>query len=810
MGAIFEVYDSELDRKAALKILLPKYNDNEMMVERFIREGKSIARINNPNIVSIFAVGKYEEYHSIIMEYVDGVPLSEILEEYIIPVERALNIARQMMVGLSAIHSEQIIHRDIKPGNTMLLSGDRIKIVDFGIAKQLDESTTQRLTETGQFFGTYLYTAPEIVKGIPQNTQSDIFAVGAILYEMLVGAPLIKGSSVGEVLQFLNELEVQFQEEDQPFIPLEVQDLVKGLCARSLEERYKTAEDAIIAIDEVVSRLGLSLERGQRAQKPIYRLTNKKQLVDKLSSKGFTKTTIKRIFAEAQVYQEQFEANSIKVDDATVALGSDLEESNGRVDAVTGEKHIQLSVVAVNKALREIHQAKQEFAVTQWNNQRRELRRRYLFGALKYGGPVALVAAAIWFSPLKDKINGLVNPPQEVVSEGLPKAGEPSEVGPEENESEKAQAEDSKPKKAQGNPENIPVTDVADKKEPQPENSSRKDEVALVAKAVEEPIAKEQPPTNLLANLTPSLLKKSVEATLRWKASRGPSSSSQYPLNPPEISWAKVNIARGYRVEFSKDRYFQNKIFSARLKRTNFVWKEAVPGQFFVRIQALGKGDSKSEYSPTMELNLRAEAPKLKPRYSLAKEYSSETDMEKGESISIDLPRLPYKGEYQLEMSKDKQFSSAIWSESAKGTKIKIPLEKAGRYFLRASVIDGEGRSISSYSRPSQINLSQNLKLPIPKIVLPTDGTIYPISSRKKSVPVVLMWERLDKVEAYEVEVGSDRDFRTVVVNQSTASNKFVFRGKNLKGTLYWRVRAKQKSFKSDWTSSQSFKLQLK
>ena len=195
MARVVEAYDRVLDRKVAIKLLRDDVSIDTSVRERFLREARTAARFNHPNAVVVFDTGQDGRQPWIVMELVEGEDLARRLERAgALDEDEAVHIADGVLAALDAAHGAGMVHRDVKPGNIMLLPDGGVKLADFGIAKSVQDASAG-LTSTGQVIGTAKYLAPEQVEGLPATPASDIYALGAVLYEMLAGEPPFTGDS---------------------------------------------------------------------------------------------------------------------------------------------------------------------------------------------------------------------------------------------------------------------------------------------------------------------------------------------------------------------------------------------------------------------------------------------------------------------------------------------------------------------------------------------------------------------------------------------------------------------------------------
>lgn len=185
MANVYLARDMILDRDVALKILRMDFNNDEEFIKRFNREAQSATSLAHPNIVSIYDVGEEESIYYIVMEYVDGFTLKQYIQKYYpIPVDKALDIMKQITAAISHAHHNGIIHRDIKPQNILIDKEGTVKITDFGIALALSATN---ITQTNAVLGSVHYLSPEQARGGMANKKSDIYSLGIVMFELLTG-----------------------------------------------------------------------------------------------------------------------------------------------------------------------------------------------------------------------------------------------------------------------------------------------------------------------------------------------------------------------------------------------------------------------------------------------------------------------------------------------------------------------------------------------------------------------------------------------------------------------------------------------
>ena len=245
MGEVYRARDTRLKRDVAIKV------SAERFTERFEHEARAIAALNHPNICTLYYVGP----NYLVMELVNGPTLADRIKEGAIPLDEALNIARQVADGLEAAHEKGITHRDLKPGNVKIKPDGTVKVLDFGLAKmggtpsvQGDESPTLTVgqTEAGVILGTASYMSPEQAKGKPVDQRADIYAFGAVLYEMLTGQRLHQGETTTEVLASVIKEEPQWDK-----VPMQVQKLLRRCLEKDPQKRLRHIGDVMALVDDV-------------------------------------------------------------------------------------------------------------------------------------------------------------------------------------------------------------------------------------------------------------------------------------------------------------------------------------------------------------------------------------------------------------------------------------------------------------------------------------------------------------------------------------------------------------------------------
>src|ERR1700694_3433182 len=247
MGEVYKARDTKLDRDVALKVLPAALAQDRERLARFEREAKVLASLNHPNIAQIYGVEESNHVRALVMELVPGETLKGPL-----PLETALNYARQIADALEAAHEKGVTHRDLKPANIMITPAGVVKVLDFGLAayspdRQGGDSTlTMSPTRAGMIMGTTPYRSPEQAIGKPVDRRADIWSFGVVLCEMLTGKRLFSGDSAAEILASVIKDEPKLDA-----LPASVRPIVERCLRKDFKKRWQWIGDVRIAMEEV-------------------------------------------------------------------------------------------------------------------------------------------------------------------------------------------------------------------------------------------------------------------------------------------------------------------------------------------------------------------------------------------------------------------------------------------------------------------------------------------------------------------------------------------------------------------------------
>ncbi|HXI12124.1 MAG TPA: protein kinase [Thermoanaerobaculia bacterium] len=277
MGEVFRAKDTRLDRSVAIKVLPSHLSSNPQLRERFDREARAVSALNHPNICTLHDVGHEGGIDYIVMELLEGESLADRLVKGPLPVEQVLRYGVQIAHGLDKAHRQGIVHRDLKPGNVMITKSGA-KLLDFGLAKSVtglsamggatDLATAQKpLTQEGTILGTFQYMAPEQLEGEEADARTDIFALGALLYEMATGQRAFAGKTRTSLIAAIVSSEPPPISQLQPLTPPALEHVIRKCLAKERDDRWQSAHDIaeeLKWISEVGSQAGVTAIPGRR------------------------------------------------------------------------------------------------------------------------------------------------------------------------------------------------------------------------------------------------------------------------------------------------------------------------------------------------------------------------------------------------------------------------------------------------------------------------------------------------------------------------------------------------------------------
>jgi eukaryotic-like serine/threonine-protein kinase len=284
MGEVWRARDTRLEREVAIKVLPTGFAENEQFLQRFEREARTISSLNHPNICTLFDVGRENGSHYLVMELIEGESLAHRLQKGPLSLHDVLRYGRQIAAALDAAHSRGVVHRDLKPGNIMLTKAGA-KLLDFGLAKSATEGAAingltnvpteaKPLTQEGTILGTFQYMAPEQLEGLAADARTDIFALGAVLYEMTTGRRAFQAETKTSLIAAIVSQHPEPISQVTPMTPPALEHVVRKSLEKDPDDRWQSARDIAAElqwISEAGSQAGVAASLTMR-RKPRERL----------------------------------------------------------------------------------------------------------------------------------------------------------------------------------------------------------------------------------------------------------------------------------------------------------------------------------------------------------------------------------------------------------------------------------------------------------------------------------------------------------------------------------------------------------
>ncbi len=250
MGEVYRATDTKLHRDVAIKILPAELASDPARLKRFEREAKTVAGLNHPHIVTLFSVEEQEGVHFLTMELVEGQGLDEALASDGLPLSRVLDVGIGVADALCAAHKKGVVHRDIKPANVMITADDRVKVLDFGLAKPIETKSfddlatqAQPLTVEGAIVGTVPYMSPEQLRGQEVDHRTDLFSLGVLLYELTTGRRPFGGATNADVMSSILTERPAGVSQLKPDLPRQLGSIIGRCLEKAPEDRYASAAD---------------------------------------------------------------------------------------------------------------------------------------------------------------------------------------------------------------------------------------------------------------------------------------------------------------------------------------------------------------------------------------------------------------------------------------------------------------------------------------------------------------------------------------------------------------------------------------
>jgi predicted ATPase/tRNA A-37 threonylcarbamoyl transferase component Bud32 len=266
MGEVYLANDKKLNRKVAVKFLNEKFSRHESNLQRFTSEARAASALSHPNILVVHEIGASDDAHYIVSEFINGKTLREILGGKSLPLAEILDVSTQIVGALCAAHEAHLVHRDIKPENVMIRPDGIVKVLDFGLAKTVEQppgdadAATRMPTEAGIILGTANYMSPEQARSERVDARTDIFSFGCVLYEMLTGRKAFTGETINHTIVAILEKEPPPLSQFVKDFPVEIERIVEKCLKKNAKERYPSAKDLLTDLKALKKRLEFEAE----------------------------------------------------------------------------------------------------------------------------------------------------------------------------------------------------------------------------------------------------------------------------------------------------------------------------------------------------------------------------------------------------------------------------------------------------------------------------------------------------------------------------------------------------------------------
>jgi serine/threonine protein kinase len=260
MATVYRARKVSIDKPVAIKVLYPHLAQDAVYIERFKREARSAARVQHDNIVNVIDFGESDDSYYIVMEYYDGATLGDLLETHpVVPPDICFGVILNVCYGLEAAHAAHVVHRDIKPANIIFTRSGGIKLADFGLARAVDK--LKSVTQHGKVIGTPAYMSPEQTRGDEVGTQSDIFSLGVVAYELACGQRPFDGRNYAEVVDCIQSAEPEPVTELNPLVGKSFSNAIGRMLGKAPDQRYAHIAEAVLDLEEAMDKAGYRRDR---------------------------------------------------------------------------------------------------------------------------------------------------------------------------------------------------------------------------------------------------------------------------------------------------------------------------------------------------------------------------------------------------------------------------------------------------------------------------------------------------------------------------------------------------------------------
>lgn len=544
MGEVYEAYEDLLHRKVALKIIALNTGDESSektvpevtheIIDLFIREGRALAKLNHPNVVTIYRLGCTQDMHYIVMEYVEGVSLQTLINKKEIDKTQILRIFEKILRGTKAFHDKNIIHRDLKPRNILITKDNNIKIVDFGIATNSD---SKKENKGKKVVGSTHYIPPEVLRGERPTFQSDIWNLGIIFYEILTYDKPHVGSTEKEISKKTQDEDIRFSFTDRFSVPSQLQKIILKMCQREPQDRYESVQDILEDFLEFVESL--------RAQQPV---TNTRGAIVKKSNKNkMTYIAAGLVFLAFTGFVKYAQNEKGKESESEIA------EESAPDPAITAADSAR-QVAAVAEPLSESEQ-------------------------IATSPPTKDPADTNRISSRKKK-NASRRKHQQAAKSQKPIVKQ-QKLAVQKPIAQKTVAQKATPK---------PITQKP--VIPKPVVQKPVVQKSVAQKSVE------KMPERSIASIAPTPIEKLLVPQLTSPIDKISVPNQGTIVTPIVFNWSKIDGAKTYKIEFSMTKNFSEIIYETTLTQNQHIFDQSLsPGTVFWRVRAIGKDNNESSWS---------------------------------------------------------------------------------------------------------------------------------------------------------------------------------------------------------------------
>ncbi|MBC87112.1 MAG: hypothetical protein CL677_08010 [Bdellovibrionaceae bacterium] len=809
MGRVYEAQDENLRRRVAIKFLSVDLASDPEMVRRFQTEGMALAKIVHQHTVTIYSVGEHKGVPYIAMEYIEGVDLHDhIKQNFPLELDQAVDFWLQMLDGVKQLHDKKIIHRDLKPKNMIVDTSGVLKIVDFGIAKIMQDEEHE-LTQLGTVLGSLNYIAPEIARGEPATTQTDIRSLGIIFYEMLVGRVPFKSKNRIEVLKKIDSVDIKFPPRLEGKVPVRLKQIVLRMCERSLNLRYRSVDDIKLDILKWRKNPNAVEEQQIHLDSRIDPVTHTPSFTSTPQQSSRRGRAINISDSSRAMPPTQYDFNDLEVTKMANRTSMNIQKvdlNKGRVVAALGalvmlvagfllftnddtssEPSVPGNQVVENAIVEPtptqlLNPADRQIIESSYSNLSRPAKVDFQWISATTEGEHHLEVATdpnfkniVYMNVTKNKSTDdvplkpgsyfwRVITYEDPLSKGLYSESKTFDI---------------LAKKVLSNtrvPANSTDSKTNTKRKEIQTNNSFTDPRSVIA-----PTQK----VSQLQRISPPILTSGITKSIVGADTR--------------ISWNRVSKADYYTVEVADNQKFQGKNTYKLNTRNNVLeWTPKKAGRYYYRVKAVNRDGPDSIFSSIKSLNVDSVQPRMNVRNRYDVKVSNPNELKSPQSIPVSWSNLPAADSYSIVVSRDSSFKKVITKTRTRESKAQLRLPASTPIFVKVAALNKRGEVVGEYSDPEKTFINPNLDIKSPSLIQPKNAVrIHPTANN-----TVFEWASPAHSDSFEVQFARDRKFKSVISTYSTLVPKYIMKNTWQVGKYYWRVRAKhQKKFRSEWSS---------